>query len=73
MNIAAFDKKGEKDRPRVVVITNGEEEVTVGVGAQKGSQPYTFRVKVDAVPTELLKDTNGAGDSFAGGFLAKLC
>ncbi|KAG1825247.1 Ribokinase-like protein [Suillus variegatus] len=50
----ATSPKSNKSRPRVVVFTHGAD-------------PKVF--KVSAIDKELIVDTNGAGDAFAGGFL----
>jgi len=52
-------------RPRTVVITNGAEPTTL---VTCGSTPNKY--PVHALPTESIVDTNGAGDAFAGGFVA---
>lgn len=56
-----------------MIITNSEQPVTVAVGAHGDIPAYTFTVAVDPIPEELLLDSNGAGDTFVGGFLAKIC
>lgn len=50
-----------------MVITQGAEDVLVAVTGR----PADFRrFKVELLPEEAIVDTNGAGDSFVGGFLA---
>ncbi|KAG9313860.1 Ribokinase-like protein [Chiua virens] len=61
--IATYDKVNAA-RPRIVVITQGPES-TVLVEAGKAPKEY----KVTPIVNELIVDTNGAGDAFAGGFL----
>ncbi|KAL1747656.1 Ribokinase-like protein [Schizophyllum fasciatum] len=54
-------------RPRVVVFTHGAKQ-TVVVSSDAPDCPRTFAVP--ALREEEIVDTNGAGDAFAGGFLA---
>jgi len=53
-------------RPRVVVFTQGSDATLVACGGVVSSFP------VPKLAKEQLVDTNGAGDAFVGGFLAKL-
>merc|ERR1712224_1052835 len=62
--IAALPKQGSK--PRIVVITQGKDPSVVVVNGEVTEYP------VIELPKEKLKDTNGAGDSYVGGFLAGL-
>lgn len=63
---------------RVVVITDGANATVVGVSptvadAAKGgagAKPRVMQFTPDLVPVEQIVDSNGAGDAFAGGFLA---
>merc|ERR1711862_839089 len=52
--------------PRKVVITQGCDPTVVAI---KG---HVTKYPVITLPKEKLVDTNGAGDSFVGGFLAAL-
>ncbi|KAH8835044.1 Ribokinase-like protein [Flagelloscypha sp. PMI_526] len=61
--------KSNSSRPRIVVITNGSGATTV-VKGDKPDEPLKFAV--DPLESEQIVDTNGAGDSFAGGFLGAL-
>lgn len=65
LKIAAHDKKNAK-RARVVVITQGAQATVV---ASEGKVNTYDVPKLDA---KLIVDTNGAGDAFCGGFMAKL-
>lgn len=67
--LASVPKKNAS-RPRVVVITQGTDPTIVATSNPSGeSKSQTFSVhKVE----EELVDTNGAGDAFAGGFMAGL-
>ncbi|KAA6411985.1 MAG: adenosine kinase [Lasallia pustulata] len=53
-------------RKRVVVVTQGTEETVVAVQGEGGVRAF----KVHEVEKERIVDTNGAGDAFAGGFVA---
>jgi adenosine kinase len=57
-------------RPRVVVLTQGPDSVIVAI-AQDGKAEVT-EYPVTKIPHEEIVDSNGAGDAFAGGFLAEL-
>jgi adenosine kinase len=62
----------KKNRPRVVAVTNGSDSIVVGVSSFNKNDSYSFVVDAKRVPREMIKDTNGCGDSFVGGFLAKI-
>lgn len=62
----AAEPKASGARPRVVVFTQGSEATIVAANG------VVTRYAVDALPRELLVDTNGAGDAFVGGFLSRL-
>jgi adenosine kinase len=55
-----------KQRKRTVVITQGADPTCVAVNGMTTLHP------IIALPKEKLVDTNGAGDSYVGGFLAAL-
>eukprot|EP01062_Namystynia_karyoxenos_P083549 TRINITY_DN9629_c0_g1_i1.p1 TRINITY_DN9629_c0_g1~~TRINITY_DN9629_c0_g1_i1.p1 ORF type:complete len:1131 (+),score=294.71 TRINITY_DN9629_c0_g1_i1:80-3472(+) len=57
-----YEKSG---RPRTVIITRGPDNVVVA--AEDGVTSFD----TTRLPPEQVIDTNGAGDAFAGGFLAK--
>merc|ERR1719440_2315337 len=57
----------KKSTKRTVVITQGCDPTIVAVNGQVKEYP------VIVLPKEKLVDTNGAGDSYVGGFLAGLC
>lgn len=65
MAIAALPKKNTS-RPRTVVFTQGAKSTIVV------SDGKVTEYSVEELPKEKLVDTNGAGDSFVGGFLAEL-
>merc|ERR1711862_436356 len=55
-----------KARKRTVVITQGCDDTIVAINGHVSKYP------VIVLPKEKLVDTNGAGDSYVGGFLAAL-
>ena len=61
--IAGYPKANA--RPRVVIITQGPESTILVDGANPEGKAYP----VTPIASELIVDTNGAGDAFAGGFL----
>lgn len=63
--LSLYEKVNDK-RQRVVVFTQGADPVVIAVNGK------SHLVEVPKVPADLIKDTNGAGDSFVGGFLAAL-
>jgi len=65
LKICNLPKQNEA-RPRVCVITTGHNPVIL---AHKGK---ITEFPVTSIPEEKLVDTNGAGDAFAGGFLAQM-
>lgn len=65
--MASLPKKNEK-RARTVVITQGTDPTLVAEGPDAEVKEFT----VHAIDGKEIVDTNGAGDAFAGGFLAGL-
>ncbi|KAI3337170.1 Ribokinase-like protein [Xylariaceae sp. AK1471] len=65
--LANLPKKNTQ-RSRVAVITQGTEPTVVAVQGQDDVKQYP----VHAIASEKINDTNGAGDAFAGGFVAGL-
>ncbi|EON62158.1 adenosine kinase [Coniosporium apollinis CBS 100218] len=66
--MACLPKKNTA-RPRTVVITQGTDPTIVAIGKGEGEvEVKTF--DVHAIGKEQINDTNGAGDAFAGGFMA---
>lgn len=59
--------KANGARGRIVIITQGAKASVIAEGGRVRS------IAVPKVAKELIVDTNGAGDSFVGGFLALLC
>jgi len=65
LQMAALPKEN-KQRSRIVIITQGKDEVLL---AQDG-KVQSFKTTV--LSSEQIVDTNGAGDAFVGGFLSQL-
>ncbi|KAI9836319.1 MAG: adenosine kinase [Thelocarpon superellum] len=65
-HLAKLPKKNTK-RQRVVVVTQGTEATVVATG---GERVTVKEYAVKTIPAAEIDDTNGAGDAFAGGFLA---
>jgi len=63
---ASLYDKVNTDRKRIVVFTQGPDPVIVAIDGKAHSIP------VPTISSDLIKDTNGAGDAFVGGFLAAL-
>lgn len=63
---ASLLPKENSSRPRTVVCTHGAEDVIVAINGEVQLFPVPKMAKEEIV------DTNGAGDSFVGGFLAYL-
>jgi adenosine kinase len=66
--IANGPKKNTK-RSRTVIITQGTDP-TIAVTAKEGGSVDVKEVAVHAIGADKINDTNGAGDAFAGGFVA---
>ena len=56
----------DADRLRAVVITRAERSVLIGTKSTVREIPVPY------LDPQLVRDTNGAGDAFVGGFLAGL-
>lgn len=59
-------EKANKNRKRIVVITQGPDPVLVA------KEDTIMEFPATRIPEENVVDTNGAGDAFVGGFLAQL-
>ncbi|KAF2757121.1 Ribokinase-like protein [Pseudovirgaria hyperparasitica] len=66
-HIANLPKKNTK-RDRTVIITQGTEPSIAATGGSSEIQEFP----VHTIGKEQINDTNGAGDAFAGGFMAGL-
>ncbi|KAI9183616.1 adenosine kinase [Blastocladiella emersonii ATCC 22665] len=67
--IVALPKVNTK-RPRVVVFTQGADDVIVA--SVRDGQVFAEDHPIIPVAKDAIVDTNGAGDAFVGGFLAQL-
>ena len=63
--------KVNSKRARVAIITQGKEPVLVAV-AKDGDETVQKEIAVPVIPSSQVVDTNGAGDSFVGGFLSEI-
>ncbi|KAF2104251.1 Ribokinase-like protein [Rhizodiscina lignyota] len=63
--MASIPKKNTK-RKRTVIITQGTDATVVAVEGESEVKQFP----VPAIGTDKINDTNGAGDAFAGGFVA---
>ncbi|KAL6707534.1 adenosine kinase [Coniothyrium glycines] len=61
--------KKNSQRARTVVITQGTDP-TIAATAKDGGDVEVKEVPVHAIEESKINDTNGAGDAFAGGFVA---
>jgi adenosine kinase len=62
--------KANSARPRVVVLTQGPEAVIVNIA--RDGKVETTEYPVEKIPDGEIVDSNGAGDAFAGAFMAEL-
>ena len=58
--------KANASRPRVVIITQGKKPTILA------SEGDVQEIPVTPIDPSIIKDTNGCGDSFVGGFLSQL-
>jgi len=63
-------KKANAKRGRVAIVTQGADPVIVA--RQVGDEVVLEEYPIEPIAAEQLVDTNGAGDSFVGGFLSQL-
>ncbi|KAI0202260.1 adenosine kinase [Astrocystis sublimbata] len=66
-HISNLPKKNTQ-RPRVVVVTQGTSPTLIATQGQDEVKQYPVHV----ISADKINDTNGAGDAFAGGFVAGL-
>ncbi|KAK9479613.1 Ribokinase-like protein [Lipomyces japonicus] len=69
--IALLPKQNGK-RPRQVVITQGSLATIIVTANESGTATSVKEYAIRQIADEDLVDTNGAGDSFAGGFIGAL-
>ncbi len=69
--IAKMDKKNTS-RERMVIITQGSDDTIVAVHNFETNETTVTSHAVPALAKEDIVDTNSAGDSFTGGYLAAL-
>ncbi|GMM37738.1 adenosine kinase [Saccharomycopsis crataegensis] len=70
--LVAKTPKENTTKPRIVVFTHGTEP-TVVVKYDFATEKYEIsEYPVHPISVDKIKDTNGAGDAFAGGFIAGL-
>lgn len=69
--LIASGEKANQARPRVVIVTQGAEP-TIVCTCQPGQEPAIELIPIDPIESELIVDTNGAGDAFVGGFFSEL-
>ena len=69
--LVSYTKKNS-DRTRMAVITNSAKPVVLCYVNSEGKL-VNLHIPVPHIASDKLKDSNAAGDSFVGGFLAKLC
>ena len=67
VHLANLPKENTK-RKRVAIVTQGTDPTLVAIQGEDGIKEFP----VHAIEPTKINDTNGAGDAFAGGFLAGL-
>lgn len=65
-------EKSSSNRPRTVIVTQGPESVLVATAASGSEEVELREFPVTKLEQDQLVDTNGAGDSFVGAFLAQI-
>ena len=67
----ALTPKTNQVRPRTVIITQGTDPTIVATTKGDGvGEVQMLTIPIHAIDKSQINDTNGAGDAFAGGFLA---
>ena len=69
--IAKMDKKNTK-KPRTVIITQGSEDTIVAIHDFENNVTTVNTYSIPVLTKEEIVDTNSAGDSFTGGYLAAI-
>ena len=68
---AIVNYKNSRKTPRTAILTHGGDPTVVVTGTAEGGI-YTKEYPIPPIAKEEFGDTNGAGDSFVGGFLSAL-
>ena len=63
-------KKANQKRPRVAIVTNGSKPIIVAINTPGSDEVDLKEYPIEALTKDKVVDTNGAGDSFVGGFLS---
>jgi len=71
MALAKFKKTNDK-RKRVAIVTQGALPTIVVSYNEAAGEYQTKEYPITAIEADKIVDTNGAGDSFVGGFLSQL-
>ena len=71
LNLAKFEKTN-KARHRVAIVTQGPEPTLMAYYDVLSGEYKVKEYPVEPLAKEAVVDTNGAGDSFVGGFLSQL-
>lgn len=66
------EEKKNKERPRIVVITQAHLDTMAGIYDFVKKEYKVQAISPIPIESKDIADTNGAGDSFAGGLLAGL-
>jgi len=69
LNLAKF-KKTNANRKRVAIVTQGGEPTIVASWNEAAGEYQIKEYPITLIEKEKIIDTNGAGDSFVGGFLS---
>ena len=64
-------EKVDKTRSRVVLVTQGADPVIFSEYNHVTGKGYVDRFPIRELRRDKIVDTNGAGDSFVGGFLSE--
>lgn len=72
VNLIKAANKIRKKGPKMVIVKKGEHGVLINGEIDSKSGTENFLFFAPAYPTMTVKDPTGAGDSFAGGFMAYL-
>lgn len=64
-------KKVNTKRPRISIITQGKDPILVAI-SKDGDDTIEREFPIPIIPKDQIVDTNGAGDSFVGGFLSQI-